>query len=274
MRVANVSKYAQGKDYHKSIQKRLTSTFDTFFKEGKVGNEESEFRVVVDSIPFFDRAHALESGLGFIGKNTMLIRPGVGSYFFICTVLLSAPYVRLLSWLKSDRSESIISRMSRLKNLDCRDCNKCQVACPTNALETPYQLNASLCVSYLTIEKRGAVPEHLVSHFAESIYGCDICQDVCPYNLKPKPAFVLEELLSRSRQVNPTVFEVATMCLASYERWFGGTALTRAKRIGLIRNSIYFLKSASIDQYNKALKYWKSNENRDELSNDILLFFS
>jgi len=225
-----ISKYVYGKDYHKALQTKLN-----FYGEKLKGllREDFNFRAVVDSIPFFDRAHAREAGLGFIGKNTMLIRPGMGSFFFIATLLTTLPIEKLA-----------IQRLKKnpILELDCGSCTKCLDACPTQALEKNYRLNANKCLSYLTIEHRDLIEPHMISHFKDTIYGCDICQNVCPYNAVTLDSYLIPEFAQYHEPFTLiTVEQIATMTQTQYEQWFGRTAATRAKYSGLVRNALYHL---------------------------------
>jgi epoxyqueuosine reductase len=267
-----VSKYAQGKDYHRVISNRLSLVIEEFILSQELDSKKNfDYRIVTDSIPFFDRAHALQSGLGFIGKNTMLIRPGLGSYFFISTVLTSMSYRELLSTL--GRNETPIERLTRLRSLNCGSCDLCQRACPTGALDKDYQINASSCLSYLTIENREEIPVEFQEHLKNTVYGCDICQDVCPYNFKTKAGSVFPDLAENFKTYSPNVFEVSKMNQMQYEAWFGGTALTRAKRLGLIRNALYFLKATSPVKLKESIEYWKSQTTDDTIKSKVLQIF-
>lgn len=148
-----IAKYAHAKDYHKVLKKRMTVFSQDLIKH--IGREV-DFRPVVDSVPFFERAHAREVGLGFIGKNTMLIKPGLGSYFFIASLFLSIEPEFIA--LKNNKTNP-------LHTLDCGQCQKCLHACPTGAIESPYSLNAKKCLSYMTIEHRGQVDEKYLTYF-------------------------------------------------------------------------------------------------------------
>ncbi|APJ04896.1 tRNA epoxyqueuosine(34) reductase QueG [Silvanigrella aquatica] len=230
-----ISKYVYGKDYHKVLKKQLNLIATKLQKQ--IGNP-FQFRAVVDSIPFFDRAYAREAALGFIGKNTMLIRPGMGSFFFIATLLTDASI--------QDICDLNLENKNAILNLDCGDCTKCLDACPTQAFKKPYFLDANRCLSYLSIEHRDIVDNEFIPHFANTIYGCDICQEVCPYNLVTSDFKILKEF---SNYHNPfqiiTAKDMALMDTDQYEKWFGGTAATRAKYQGLVRNALYHLHSVS-----------------------------
>jgi epoxyqueuosine reductase len=156
-----ISKYAYGNDYHYVIKKKLALLLAAIVE--KTG--ERKARMFVDSAPVLDRAWARESGLGFIGKNTMLINRKGGSFHFVGHIICDLE----LAYDESD-----------YKNY-CGTCTKCIDACPTNALEA-FKLDARKCISYLTIENRNDIPEEYDGKFENWIFGCDICQDVCPWN--------------------------------------------------------------------------------------------
>ncbi len=156
-----ISRYAWGKDYHKVLKKKLYELFQ-FIHE--YVSDDIQGRVFVDSAPVMDKAWAQRSGLGWIGKHTNLITPRRGSYFFIGEIILN---------LKLEYDGPIRDF--------CGTCTRCIDACPTNALE-PYQINAQKCISYLTIELREEIPNSYADQMEGWIYGCDICQEVCPWN--------------------------------------------------------------------------------------------
>lgn len=225
-----ISKYVYGKDYHKSLKLKLKEYGNKLKEFLKI---DFSYRPVVDSIPFFDRAHARESGLGFIGKNTMLIRPGLGSFFFVATLLTSLP-TELLG--------EPVEKKHAINQLDCGSCTKCLDACPTQALESPYFLNANKCLSYLTIEHRDVIDDRFIPYLKSTLYGCDICQDVCPYNFVTIDSPRISQFATiHSPFEEITALDLATMTKVQYELWFGGTAATRAKYSGLVRNALYHL---------------------------------
>ncbi len=158
---AKISNYAWGKDYHLVIRNQL----EKIIQELKqiIGN--FSYRICVDSAPFMDKVWAKKAGLGWIGKNTNLIHPKIGSYFFIGTVL----------------ADFVVDYQSILMKDYCGTCNKCIEACPTQALK-PYEIDASRCISYLTIELREDIPQEFHNSLAGWAFGCDICQQVCPWN--------------------------------------------------------------------------------------------
>jgi epoxyqueuosine reductase len=225
-----ISKYVYGKDYHKTLKAQLNS-----YAENLKGflKEDFQYRPVVDSIPFFDRAHAREAMLGFIGKNTLLIRPGIGSFFFIATLLTSLPIETLAE--KTNKKNA-------LTDLDCGSCTKCIDACPTQALSKDFFLDANKCLSYLSIEHRELIDPKYIPHFKDTLYGCDICQDVCPYNFVTLNSYLIPEFEQYHKPFTIiTATQIATMTQEQYQQWFGGTAATRAKYEGLVRNALYHL---------------------------------
>jgi len=157
-----ISKYAYGKDYHYIIKQKLGELLSLI--EKKTG--ERTARIFVDSAPVLDRAWAHKGGLGFIGKNTLLINKKGGSFFFIGQIIIDL--------------ELYYENNTDPKNY-CGSCTKCIDACPTNAIKDNY-IDARSCISYLTIEYRGELPQSLKGKFDNWIFGCDICQDVCPWN--------------------------------------------------------------------------------------------
>ena len=161
-----IAKYAYGKTYHQLMKERLKSLTD--FMEGKF--ETIQTRRFIDSGPVLEKLWAQRCGIGWQGKNTIIINPSEGSFFFIGIILSTLE-------LEADEPETD----------HCGTCSKCVDGCPTGALNTPYQLDITRCISYHTIENRAEVPEEMNGNFHGRIYGCDICQDVCPYNRFAKP---------------------------------------------------------------------------------------
>jgi epoxyqueuosine reductase len=158
-----ISKYACGKDYHIVIKEKLNRLLD--YINNKVTDVKG--RTFVDSAPLLERAWAARSGLGWIGKNSNLISVNHGSFVFIGTLLIDCE-------LEYDN----------YINNNCGDCNKCITACPTNAIVAPKIIDARRCISYLTVENKNTLPEEYKGKFHNYIFGCDICQDVCPWNEK------------------------------------------------------------------------------------------
>ena len=177
---ARVSRYAMGRDYHKLIRKRLSKLAEKIETAAQQLSDEptppNQFRAFVDSAPVLERALAEKAGLGWIGKNTMLMSRQAGSYFFIGEIYTNLP-------LPIDTPDD--------KN-HCGKCTACLDVCPTNAFVSPYVLDAKKCVSYLTIELKGSIPEALRAPIGNRIFGCDDCQSSCPWNRFAKPSGELD----------------------------------------------------------------------------------
>lgn len=156
-----IARYARGKDYHKTMKKRLFAVADAL-RERHAGHE---FRVFVDTAPIFEREHAVRAGLGWVGKHTLLIHPRIGSYVFLGGIVTT---------LSIEPTGPVVED-------HCGTCTRCIDACPTGAI-TPYSVDAARCVSYLTIEARGVVDAGDHAGVGAWLYGCDVCQEVCPHN--------------------------------------------------------------------------------------------
>jgi epoxyqueuosine reductase len=209
-----ISTYAYGKDYHQVIRKKLNSLLR--YMQDSMGPLNG--RGFVDSAPVLDRAWAARSGLGWIGKNSNLISPESGSFFFIGTLIVDIP-------LQYDKPITDF----------CGDCNRCVRACPTNAILPGRTIDANRCISYLTIENKGGISAEFAGKFQNRAFGCDICQDVCPWNRKStqnneedfKP---LSGLLEMRRQ------EWYDMDEEKFNVTFAHSPIKRAKFSGLKRN--------------------------------------
>ncbi|MBL0059632.1 MAG: tRNA epoxyqueuosine(34) reductase QueG [Elusimicrobia bacterium] len=212
-----VARYAWGADYHPVIEARLERFKAALVREfgGVVA------RPSVDAQPFLERAFARRSGLGFIGKNTNLIIPGVGSVLFLANLVVNLE-------LPSEPAQP----------QGCGSCAACAERCPTGALDTPFSLDARLCVAYHTIENRGWIPRELRARFGDWVFGCDDCQDVCPFNARPLEARWPE--FSSDQGSGPWLGLKDILRLRTPEAFrsrFAGTPLWRAKRAGLVRNA-------------------------------------
>jgi len=217
-----VARYAWGRDYHKVLPRTLKR-----FAEKSVAGTSIQWRVFSDAIPLLERPYAARSGLGFIGKHTLLIRSGFGSYALIGGVIFSAPI--------EDVPEPSVRG-------SCGSCFRCGASCPTGAIVSPYVVSAPRCISYLTIEKRGAFTTNERGMLESWLFGCDICQEVCPHNHRAhqSPPTPLEGL-NQSGRSGPFIDLSEIFSLASDESFlarFAGTPLMRAKREGLIRNAL------------------------------------
>lgn len=222
-----IAQYARMSDYHKVIWKKGEKILNQIHRRFGDGTEIG--RVVTDSAPVLERALARQGGRGFIGKNTCFISPKYGSMILLGEILTS------LDFSPSHLSIESPDPQKRSKEGGCGTCRRCQVHCPTGALDQDYRIDARKCLAYWTIEHRGPIPEEFWPGLERYIFGCDICQIVCPYNRSEQPR--APESLLKIKQP-PPLFEIATMTQESYEKFFGGTPVTRAKREGLIRNAL------------------------------------
>jgi epoxyqueuosine reductase len=219
-RQGKVARYAQGADYHEVLWRRL----ETLLKwlEGEWPGVRC--RAVCDTAPLLERDFARLAGLGWIGKNTCLIDRKAGSFTVLGSLLVDLELV-----YDSPQEAN-----------HCGTCTRCLDACPTDAFDGPYQLDARRCISYWTIEHRGPIPEELAESLGDWAFGCDICQDVCPWNRKAPPGRE-SSLQPRPEWVNPDLIEWLASDPVAFSRSLKGTALARSKRSGLLRNAALIL---------------------------------
>jgi epoxyqueuosine reductase len=210
-----ISRYAWGDDYHELIKARLERLLDDI---RGLCTEPVEGRAFVDSGPVLERDFAGVAGLGWIGKNTHLISPKRGSWFFLGELFVDLPLV-----------------YDRPMRDRCGQCDLCLKACPTNAFVGPYVLDARRCISYLTIELKGAMPRHLRPLVGNHIFGCDICQEVCPYNVKAQ-ATAEAAFGPRSGLLAPQLIPLLSLTEVEFRQRFRGSPILRAKRRGFLRN--------------------------------------
>jgi len=206
-----IARYAQGEhDYHDVLLPRLRQLEADI---AKLAPPEPRFRswCYVDTGPVVERVYAKYAGIGWIGKNTCILNEKLGSWIFLGVILTNLALQPDLP--AADR---------------CGSCTRCLDACPTHALLGPHQLDATRCIAYLTIEKRGTIPEDLRADMGRHIFGCDICQDVCPWNRKA-PAGPLTELQPKPERINPALDWLAEMDLESYRNLVRKGPLQRAK---------------------------------------------
>lgn len=209
-----ISKYAYGKDYHIIIKDKLKELFSQMKKE--VGDIEG--RVFVDSAPIHERAWAKISGLGWIGKNSLLLNKKMGSYFFLAELICDLD-------LEYDSTVSD----------HCGTCTKCIDACPTDAITQAQVVDANRCISYLTIENKNEIPKELSKSFNNYIFGCDICQDVCPWN-KFSTSHNEKEFLPNEEFSKMSKKDWQELTHETFNKIFKNSAVKRAKFQGLKRN--------------------------------------
>ena len=216
-----ISRYAWSReDYHDAVLRRLKQV-EAALHEAVAPDQRSNLitRSYVDTGPIVERVVAKYAGVGWIGKNTCIIHQKKGSWLFLGVILTSLELPPDLP--APDR---------------CGTCTRCIQACPTDAILAPYQLDSNLCISYLTIEKRGSVPEELRSGIGRHVFGCDICQDVCPWNRKA-PVSSAPEFEPRPGLVNPDLAGLAQITPEDFREKFRGSPIRRAKLSGLRRNA-------------------------------------
>ncbi|MBQ8362211.1 MAG: tRNA epoxyqueuosine(34) reductase QueG [Bacteroidaceae bacterium] len=211
------SYYAYGRDYHEVMKERI---YTLLYIIRQWTDKEIHARVFCDTAPMFERYWAQQCGIGWIGKNTQLVIPNAGSYFFLGEILIDQPFTHYDTPIK-DR---------------CGNCNACIRECPTHALEKPYKLNAARCLSYLTIEYRGeTLTPEAGNAMGNCIYGCDRCQKVCPWNRFATPTKI-EELHSSEAFIQATHEDMDNLDRDTYRKLFKGSAVKRVKYEGLVRN--------------------------------------
>lgn len=214
-----ISKYAYGEDYHFVIKDKLKELLH--FIQAEIG--EVTGRAFVDSAPVLDKAWAAKSGLGWIGKNTNLITQKVGSFYFIAELIIDIE-------LEYDYATTD----------HCGSCTACIDACPTEAIVAPYEVDGSKCISYFTIELKDNLPPEMKGKFDDWMFGCDVCQDVCPWNRFSKahnePLFQ-----ANSNILNFSKSDWEEITLDTFQKVFKNSAIKRTKYEGLLRN-IDFLK--------------------------------
>lgn len=218
-----VARYALGDDYHEIVKRKLEEIGSRLV--GAAGS--GRFRTYADAGPLPERELARRAGLGWIAKNTMLIHPRLGSYTFI-GVLLTDLLLAHDAPFEADR---------------CGTCRRCLAACPTEAFPEPRVLDATRCISYLTIEAHGPMPEPLKPAVGSWLFGCDVCQDVCPWNVRFARETTEPRYRARPKTEWPTLGEIATMSERAFDDAFGATALLRPGRAGLARNAAAVLEN-------------------------------
>lgn len=215
-----ISMYAYGRDYHKVVKKKLKALYQ--WMHDNVGDING--RYFVDSAPVMERDWAKRSGLGWVGKNTLLINPKKGSYFFLAEIICDVTFVY---------DEPISDH--------CGTCKRCIDACPTEAISPEgYLMDGSRCISYLTIELKEDIPTEFKGKMANWMYGCDICQQVCPWN-KFSTKHSEPDFLPKDEVLQMTKEEWLDLDELAFDRLFNGSAIKRTKYKGLKRN-INFLK--------------------------------
>lgn len=234
-----ISRYAWGEDYHEVMWDRL-NRLEVEVKE-RFGDAMVS-RAYADTGPVAERVLAKYAGLGWLGKNTLLLNEALGSWLFLGVILTS---------LELEASPAIAEGPP--PDL-CGSCRQCLDACPTGALIEPYVMDARRCISYLTIELRGEIPKEFREAMGWQVYGCDICQDVCPYNGKAPVTVIREfeprEVDSENRLLSPKLEWLASLSEEEFRQVFKGSAMKRTKWRGIVRNACIALGNAGLQKSN------------------------
>jgi epoxyqueuosine reductase len=229
-----IASYAGGEDYHPWMLSRLEKLAEriTQFDPGL------RFRAYADTGPVMERDFAAQAGLGFIGKNALLIHPQQGSFFFLGVLIVN---------LELPTTQSPIP-------ISCGTCTRCLEACPTGALVAPYTLDARRCISYLTIEKKGRIPHELRPLIGNRIFGCDECQLVCPWNQKFARPTTIPAFETSPEELAPKLTSLASISDEEFKKRFAGSVMLRTKRRGLLRNVAVALGNCGVDDALEPLK--------------------
>ncbi len=216
--LAEIAAYARGTDYHRVLESRLKGLTERLREA-----YPAAYRYYVDTGPVLERDWAQLAGIGWVGKNTCAIDAGAGSFFFLGVIITTLD-------VEPDAPATN----------HCGTCRRCLDACPTGAFAAPYELDSRLCISYLNIEHRGPIPEALEPAMGNLVFGCDICQEVCPFNRAPA-ARAEEDLASRAENRAPRLIDLARLDRSAFRERFARSAVRRAKFEGFLRNVIIAL---------------------------------
>jgi len=220
-----ISRYAWGDDYHDVMIPRLEKLLE--FIKSEVPAVEG--KVYADTGPVMDKVWAVRAGVGWEGKHTNVISRDFGSWIFLGEIILDIG-------LEYDEPSTDY----------CGTCTRCIDACPTDAITEPYVLNSNLCISYLTIEHKGEIPGAISSRFENWIYGCDICQDICPWNQRFSKPTQEAAFSPRKGFLSPSLVELASMSEEEFRERFQGSPVKRTKHSGLMRNVKAVLKNREL----------------------------
>ncbi len=230
-----IARYAWGRDYHKTLKTRmktLVASIDAYL------GRETESRQLVDTARAFDRAVAARAGVGWYGKNSMIIVPGHGSWVMLGEIYLDVE----------------IEPDAPLRQ-NCGRCTFCIDRCPTGAIVEPYRIDAPRCISFLTIEERGPLPRELRPLMGNWVFGCDVCQEVCPYTGAARQVHDLEFQPRTVDNAFPSLELLARMTEEEFRALFSGTAVTRAKRAGIARNAAVALGNSQDERAEPILQW-------------------
>lgn len=217
--------FAHGKDYHKVITQHLNQLID--YINTQTGTPVKA-RICVDTSPILEKDYAQEAGLGWIGRNSLLIIPNYGSFFFLGEILLDLPLEPDIPYTRDG----------------CGDCTRCIDACPTQAINPDRTIDARLCLSYLTIEYHGSIPIEMRKPISDRIFGCDTCQQVCPHNRHARLLPGIKELMQPAFNPHPSLFDELMLNEQQFTEKYHGTSISRAKYYGYMRNLLIAIGNA------------------------------
>jgi len=227
-------------DYHDEMLGRLRRVEASLHER-----YECETKCYVDTGPLVERTAAAKAGVGWIGKNACVLNQGLGSWLLLGVIVTS---------LEVGQGEELQVAVDR-----CGSCTRCIDACPTHALVGPKEMDASRCIAYLTIEKKGTIAEEFREAMGRQVFGCDICQDVCPWNRKA-PVARKDGMLTRAEMVNPALEWLAGMDAAEFRRWFKGSPVERTRKKRLHRNVAIAMGNSGEARFVPQLELWGAGE--------------
>jgi len=246
-----ISRYALSpRDYHDTVLGALKSLEREFQNHVRQLGREVMTRCYVDTGPVLERIYAKYAGIGWPGKNTCIINQELGSWIFLGVIVTSIEYS---AFVPDEKLEIAPDR--------CGSCTRCIDACPTEAIIAPQQLDASRCIAYFTIEKRGSIPEPMREKIARHVFGCDICQDVCPWNRKA-PVSANPDFFPDASLINPDLAELARLSAPEFRRRFRGSPISRAKHSGFLRNVAIAMGNSERAEYIPALEELARSDDR------------
>jgi epoxyqueuosine reductase len=232
-------------DYHKVLLRRLEALRDRLAT--LLGAFES--RCFVDTGPVVERVYARYAGIGWVGKNTCILNQQLGSWLFLGVIVTS---------LELPAAPASSAGFANLPPDRCGSCTRCIDACPTGALTGPRQMDATRCIAYLTIEHRGPIQEELRPEIGRQVFGCDICQDVCPWNRRA-PISADRDLAPRGALINPPLEWLASMNESAFDHWFNGSPIRRAKWSGFRRNLAIAMGNSGQARFLPILRSWSED---------------
>ena len=244
-----ISRYALSPaDYHGTVLTKLRRVESALLEHLRGAGSEVSTRSYVDTGPVLERVYAKYAGIGWVGKNTCIINQQLGSWIFLGVIVTSLEYSAFVS------EEKLATAPDR-----CGSCTRCIDECPTEAIVAPRQLDASRCIAYFTIEKRGAIPAEMREKIGRHVFGCDICQDVCPWNRK-SPVTSNPDFLPDESLVNPDLAQLARISRQEFRHRFRGSPISRAKHEGFLRNVAVAMGNSGRKEYLADLKGLATNE--------------